>query len=50
VGWLVATTDGREGLVPLGCGVGKGWLQARLDEELARHDDDPRSPIGPGSA
>jgi hypothetical protein len=36
VAWLVATGEGREGAVPLGCGVGKGWLQARLDEELRR--------------
>jgi hypothetical protein len=35
VGWLVATSEGREGLVPPGCGVGKGWLEARLDEALA---------------
>ncbi|HEY3336552.1 MAG TPA: hypothetical protein VGK16_15070 [Candidatus Limnocylindrales bacterium] len=34
VAWLVATSEGREGVVPLGCGVGKGWLQARLDEVL----------------
>ncbi len=34
VAWLVATSEGREGIVPLGCGVGKGWLQARLDEAL----------------
>ena len=31
--WLVATAAGREGFVPPGCGVGAGWLQARLDEE-----------------
>ena len=35
VAWLVATSEGREGFVPPGCGVGKGWLQARLDEALA---------------
>ena len=34
--WLVATSEGREGDVPPGCGVGKGWLQARLDEALAQ--------------
>ena len=33
-GWLIATAEGREGFVPPGCGVGVGWLQARLDEEL----------------
>ena len=32
-GWLIATADGREGFVPPGCGVGVGWLAARLDEE-----------------
>ena len=36
VAWLVATSEGREGFVPLCCGVGKGWLQARLEEALAR--------------
>jgi hypothetical protein len=35
VAWLVATSEGREAVVPPGCGVGKGWLQARLDEALA---------------
>ena len=35
VAYLVATIEGREGVVPIGCGVGKGWLQARLDEETA---------------
>ncbi len=34
-GWLIATADGREGFVPPGCGVGAGWLAARLDEERA---------------
>ena len=33
--WLIATADGREGFVPPGCGVGAGWLAARLDEERA---------------
>jgi hypothetical protein len=31
--WLIATADGRQGFVPPGCGVGAGWLAARLDEE-----------------
>ena len=35
-GWLIATADGREGFVPPGCGVGAGWLAARLDEETDR--------------
>jgi hypothetical protein len=32
VAYLVAVVEGRTPLVPPGCGVGKGWLQARLDE------------------
>jgi hypothetical protein len=36
VAWLVATSEGREGVIPQGCGVGKGWLQARLDEAVGR--------------
>ena len=35
VAWLIATSEGREALVPPGCGIGRGWLQARLDEERA---------------
>jgi hypothetical protein len=31
--WLIATSEGREGFVPPGCGVGAGWLAARLEEE-----------------
>ena len=31
--WLIATADGREGFVPPRCGVGAGWLAARLAEE-----------------
>jgi hypothetical protein len=31
--WLIATADGREGFVPPGCGVGAGWLAARMAEE-----------------
>ena len=34
-GYLVALAEGREPLVPPGCGVGKGWLDARLREALA---------------
>jgi hypothetical protein len=41
VAWLVATSEGREGVVPLGCGVGKGWLQARLDEPLGTRSQCP---------
>jgi hypothetical protein len=33
--YLVAISEGREGVVPPGCGVGKGWLQARLEQTLA---------------
>jgi len=32
--YLVAVSEGREGVVPPGCGVGKGWLDARLREAL----------------
>lgn len=32
--WLIATAEGRQGLVPPGCAVGAGWLRARLLEEL----------------
>jgi hypothetical protein len=40
VAYLVALTDGRQGHVPPGCGVGKGWLDARLREALDRVVDD----------
>ena len=33
--YLIAVGEGREGVVPPGCGVGRAWLQARLDEALA---------------
>jgi hypothetical protein len=36
--WLIATAEGREAFVPPGCGVGAGWLRARLDEELTAED------------
>ena len=32
VAYLVAILDGRPPVVPPGCGVGKGWLDARLRE------------------
>ena len=34
--WLIATAAGREAIVPPGCGVGAGWLAARMDEETVR--------------
>lgn len=40
VAYLVALTEGRPGHVPPGCGVGKGWLDARLREALGRVADD----------
>jgi hypothetical protein len=44
VAWLVDVSEGREGFVPPACGVGKGWLDARireaLDEVPARADED----------
>jgi hypothetical protein len=36
VSWLMATSEGRRAVVPPGCGVGKGWLDARLAEALTR--------------
>lgn len=32
VAYLVDVSEGRPGVVPPGCGVGRGWLQERLDE------------------
>ena len=32
VAYLFALLEGRQGVVPPGCGVGKGWLDARLRE------------------
>lgn len=32
VAWLIAVSEGREGVVPLACGAGKGWLDARMRE------------------
>ena len=32
IAYCVAVVDGREPVVPPGCGVGKGWLEARLSE------------------
>ena len=34
VAWLVATSEGRAGVVPPGCGVGKGWLDERMREAI----------------
>jgi hypothetical protein len=41
VAWLIAVTEGREGFVPLACGLGKGWLDARMAEARARLGDTP---------
>lgn len=49
VAWLVAVSEGREGVVPVACGAGAGWLDARMREALAAHDDGTRStglPVG----
>ncbi len=35
VAYLVDVSEGREGFVPRACGVGRGWLDARLREALA---------------
>lgn len=32
VAYLFALVEGRPGVVPPGCGVGKGWLESRLRE------------------
>jgi hypothetical protein len=34
VAWLIDVSEGREGFVPPACGVGKGWLDARVREAL----------------
>ena len=34
VAYLVNVAEGRDGLVPQGCGVGKGWLDARIREAM----------------
>ena len=34
VAYLLDVSEGREGVVPPGCGVGKGWLDARLREAI----------------
>ena len=39
VAWLVATSEGREGVVPPGCGVGKGWLDVRMREAMRQAAD-----------
>ncbi len=49
IAYCVALTEGREPYVPPGCGVGKGWLDARLREALAGPDDD-RASGGPERA
>ncbi len=38
IAYLVALTEGRPGFVPPGCGVGKGWLEARLRDARATGD------------
>jgi hypothetical protein len=44
--WLMAVAAGRDGEVPMACGLGRGWLDARMAEALAEVDDpvtaDPR--------
>jgi hypothetical protein len=43
VAYLIDVAEGREGVVPPGCGVGKGWLDERLREAFeARHPTDRR--------
>ena len=38
IAYLFALAEGRPGFVPPGCGVGKGWLDARLREARATGD------------
>jgi hypothetical protein len=35
IAWLVAVSEGRDGVVPVACGAGTGWLDARMREALA---------------
>jgi hypothetical protein len=34
IAYCFALVEGREPVVPPGCGVGKGWLEARLREAI----------------
>jgi hypothetical protein len=34
IAYCFALAEGRAGVVPPGCGVGKGWLDARLREAM----------------
>ena len=40
IAYLLALTEGRPGVVPPGCGVGKGWLDDRLREARATGDSE----------
>ncbi len=40
IAFLFALTEGRPGVVPPGCGVGKGWLDARLREARTTGDSE----------
>lgn len=35
VAWLIAVSEGRDGVVPQACGAGKGWLDARMRDAAA---------------
>jgi hypothetical protein len=35
VGYLLSIAEGRPAGLPSACGLGRGWVQARLDEALA---------------
>jgi hypothetical protein len=41
VAYLFALVEGRNPVVPPGCGVGKGWLETRLREALEAGPDGP---------
>lgn len=45
VAYCMALAEGREPVVPPGCGVGRAWLEARLREARA---EPPRGPRGRG--
>ena len=40
IAYLFALTEGRRGVVPPGCSVGKGWLDARLRKARATGDSE----------
>ena len=39
IAYLIDVAEGRDGVVPPGCGVGKGWLDDRLREAIRQDPD-----------